>query len=283
MTYKILIPTDFSDNAFNAIHYAFELFKDKSSEFIILNTYYHSGLDKENLIVPRPSDEECERIISQAERNIKEFEEKTRKHFSNEKHQMTFVSRFGKFYEIMKETAAQKKIHLILMGTKGRSNKKSAIFGSNALNIMEEVRSCPVMAIPSEYTFKNPNEIVLPTSFRTHYKQEELKKLVDIARITKAPIRILHIQNNAKLTERQEENKKLLETILLPATFTHHRLYDIKINDGIRTFIQSRQSEMLAFVNKKHNFFGSIFSNPMIKELGMHTEIPLLAMHDSRE
>lgn len=283
MTYKILIPTDFSDNAFNAINYVFTLFKEKPCEFLILHTYYHSGMDKENLIVPEPSKEECDRIISQAENNMKILEGKVRKNSNNEHHRLRFVTRFGQFYKVMNETAKEEQINLIVMGTKGKSNKKSAIFGSNALNVIEEVRSCPVFAIPSGYAFKNPNEIVFPTSFRTHYKKEEMKKLVDIARITKAPIRILHIQNNGNLTERQEENKKTLEAILLPATFTHHRLYDIKVNDGVRTFIQSRESEMIAMVNKKHDFFGSIFSNPMIKELGMHTEIPLLAMHDSRE
>jgi hypothetical protein len=54
------------------------------------------------------------------------------------------------------------------------------------------------------------------------------------------------------------------------------------LQEGVRCFVQSRESEMIAFVNKKHNFFGSIFSNPMVKELGMHTNVPLLAMHDLR-
>ena len=36
---KILLPTDFSENALNAIHYALHLFKDESCAFFILNTY----------------------------------------------------------------------------------------------------------------------------------------------------------------------------------------------------------------------------------------------------
>ena len=36
---KILIPTDFSENAMNALKYATELFKYEISEFYIMNTY----------------------------------------------------------------------------------------------------------------------------------------------------------------------------------------------------------------------------------------------------
>ena len=36
---KIVIPTDFSDNAFNALKYAVELFEFEESEFFLLHAY----------------------------------------------------------------------------------------------------------------------------------------------------------------------------------------------------------------------------------------------------
>ena len=36
---KILLPTDFSDNARNAINYALSLYKDENCKFYLLNTY----------------------------------------------------------------------------------------------------------------------------------------------------------------------------------------------------------------------------------------------------
>ncbi|WP_254788362.1 universal stress protein [Cellulophaga baltica] len=40
---RILIPTDFSHNANNAINYAIELYKRESCEFFILHSYYLTG------------------------------------------------------------------------------------------------------------------------------------------------------------------------------------------------------------------------------------------------
>jgi len=36
---KIILPTDFSENAYNAIKYAVQLFKDVESTFYLLHTY----------------------------------------------------------------------------------------------------------------------------------------------------------------------------------------------------------------------------------------------------
>lgn len=36
---RILLPTDFSDNAFNALSYAMQLFEKEKCEFTLLHTY----------------------------------------------------------------------------------------------------------------------------------------------------------------------------------------------------------------------------------------------------
>lgn len=282
MKKRILIPTDFSRNAYNAIKYAMELYKREYCEFFILNTYYLSGYSKENLLSPTPTDEALAKIKEKSVKNLERLKMQMGFYEENENHSFEFLSEFGSFFDVMKNVVEKEDIELVIMGTQGETDNKTVILGSNAVNAMEKIRNCPVMAIPSTVLFKDPNEIVFPTSFRTHYKQKELATLVEIARLLNSPIRILHVQKDRALTKGQLENKKLLETILDTASFTHHRLYNVDLKDGVSCFVQSRESEMIAIVNKKHNFFGSIFSNPMVKELGKHTNVPLLAMHDLR-
>ena len=49
MKKKILIPTDFSKNAWGAISYAIDLFKNEACEFYILNAYDIDALTIEEL------------------------------------------------------------------------------------------------------------------------------------------------------------------------------------------------------------------------------------------
>ncbi|MAN58767.1 MAG: universal stress protein UspA [Flavobacteriaceae bacterium] len=282
MKKTILIPTDFSKNAWNAICYAIDLFKRQDCDFHILHTYYLGGYSTDNLLVPEPRDAAYLALTESAEKNM----EKVKTHLSfrddSPGHRFYFSNEFGPLLNIMTDWIEKKDIDFIVMGTRGESDDKNMVFGSNTIDAMEKIRNCPVLAVPGDVLFKDPNEIVFPTSYKTHFKKRELKYLVDIARTTNAPLRILHIGKEEELDADQLEKKELLESIIETVSFSHHYLYNIDVQTGLQCFVQSRESEMIAFINKKHTFFGSIFSNPMVKQLGVHSRVPVLALHDLR-
>ena len=197
-------------------------------------------------------------------------------------HTYYYISNDKGLIPAMKEIIERKDIDLVVMGTKGKSNSLSAYFGSNAVMAMEKIRNCPVLGIPPDIIFSEPNEIVFPTSFRTHFKRRELAYLTEIARITNAPIRILHVQQELALDDVQENYKALLEECFEGLEYSFHTLENTSVDVALRLFVQSRGSEMIAFINKKHTLFNTIFNQAMIKKIGTNTEIPILAMHDLR-
>lgn len=283
MKKKILIPTDFSKNSWNATTYIINLFKREDCEFHILNTFYLGGYSTENLLIPEPGDAAYQTIKENSEKNMEKL--KTQLNFRDDSpnHRFYFHSEFGPLTDVVKTMVEKKDIEFIGMGTRGKTNSNELIFGSNAINVMENIRVCPVLAIPGNSIFKDPNEIVFPTSFKTHFKRRELKHLIEISKLTNAPVRILHIKKEDTLSKEQQENKELLEDIFHGIEYSHHQLENISLKKGLHSFVQSRGSEMIAFINKKHTFFGSIFTNPMVKDLGAHAQVPILALHDIRD
>lgn len=279
---KILLPTDFSKNAYNAIKYALELYKEEPCEFFILHSYYLSGYNKSNRLSPEPTDEKLNAVKERAEKNMEAFKVQVRFNNFYKNHKLHFLNEFGSFNDMLKNCVEKEDIKLIIMGTRGETDDKNIILGSNAVNAMEKVRNCPVLVVPGHIIFKAPNEVVFPTSFKTHYKENELATLIEISRLTNAPIRILHVKTDIELSKDQEKNKALLNEILGATNYTHHELFNLDLQDGVRCFAQSRASEMIAIINKKHHFFGGVFSNPMVKELGDNANVPVLAMHDLR-
>ena len=169
---------------------------------------------------------------------------------------------------------------MIVMGTKGQTHSRATAFGSTAINIMEKVRNCPVLVVPHNAKIELPKEIVFPSNFRTHFKRRELIYLSEIAKKSDANIAILYINKEEKLDEDQRENKELLKEILEGVNYTFHTLSHHSIQSAVNIFVESRSSDMVAFINKKHAFFGSILSNPMVKEISFHLNVPILAMHD---
>ena len=106
--------------------------------------------------------------------------------------------------------------------------------------------------------------------------------MIDIAKTNKASICVLHIYEDEKLDEKQIENKKLLEAILEGVEYKFHFLSSMQILSAINCFVESRESDMIAFINKKHAFFGSILTKPLVKGIGFYSKVPILVMHDLR-
>ncbi len=278
---KILLPTDFSNNARNAIKYAVELYKNEACEFYILNAFYSMGFATDTILVPEIGEIAYKGAKENSEEELKTMLKEIQKNIIP-RHKFITVSKFNSLLNSINEVVEKENIDLIIMGTQGATNAVDIIFGSNTVMVMENIRSCPVLAIPSEVKFTKPKEIVFPTSYNTHYKRRELKLLIEISTINNAAIRILHIENKEDKTlgKTQEINRELLEEYFEGLDYSFHVIYHVELQVALNCFVQSRASDMVAFVNKKHGFLDNIFSSHLVQELGYKSRVPVLTMHD---
>lgn len=280
MKKKILVPTDFSKNAWNALMYAIELYKNEVCDFYLLNTFNSSGYALESLMVPEPGEPIYEEAKEESEKGLTKVFERLSFRDDYDNHTFFMISQFNSLLEGIKDIVDKKDIEMIVMGTKGVTNAADIIYGSNTTVVMEKVRNCPVMAIPEKVIYSEPKEIVFPTDYKTHFKHRELQYLIEIAKISNATIRVLHITNDDELDKEQENSKNLLQECFDGISYSFHTLHHAGIKGGLSAFVESRNSDMITFINRKHSFFGSIFSRPLVKDLGYHAKVPVLALHD---
>jgi hypothetical protein len=202
--------------------------------------------------------------------------------YDNPNHHFKTISVFNNPIDAIKDVVEQKDIEMIVMGTKGETHSRATAFGSTAIYVMEKVRNCPVIVVPLVAKTVLPKEIVFPTSYKTHYKRRELNYLIEISEKCKASIIVLHISEENELDKQQKENKQLLEEILDGTTYKCQFLSHNSVEVAVNIFVESRDSDMVAFINKKHAFFGSILTDPMVKSISFHSKVPILVMHDLR-
>lgn len=282
MKKQILIPTDYSSNAFNAIVYAFKLFKNEDCVFHIFHSYFLVRSAKSNLLFPEPEPAEYKVVEEKSAENLEALKKRVFELGSNPRHSVVFEHKFGPLIDSIKEKVLRDNIDLVCMGTRGVTDDVEVAYGRNSVNVMESVRSCAVLAVPANVTFSPLNEIVFPADFKSLYKEKEMEILVNIARIGNAAIRILHRGKEKELTTKQQDNRVLLENYFENLEYSYHWLENVSVLEGLFTFVERRNSEMISFINRKHWFFGSVFTNPLVKNLGIHSEVPLLALHDAR-
>ena len=279
---KILIPTDFSRNAWDAIAYAVDLFQHVPCQFYILNVYNFANFASDNLLVPQLDASLINSFKERSEKGLEKTLQRLAFRDENQEHSFTTLSQQNDLVETLKEIVELKDIDLIVMGTKGDTDALNAAFGSNTILVMEKIRNCPVLAIPKDTVYSSISEIVFPKSFKTHFKKRELNYVIDIAKMTLAPIRVLHVENESELNEEQLNYKSLLEEYFEAVPYSFHFIESKNINEAVQIFVQSRASGMIAFINKKHTLFSTLFSKPMVKEISLHSKVPVLALHDFR-
>ncbi|GAA4275461.1 universal stress protein [Aquimarina mytili] len=282
MKKKILLPTDFSKNAWNAIQYAIELYKNETCDFYILNAFNATGYALESMMVPEPGEKLYEEAKEKSEQGLGKILQRLSFRDESPNHKFFMVSQFNNLLDAIKDIVDKEDIQMIIMGTKGKTAAQDVVFGSNTVMVMEKSRNCPVMAIPEEASYKDLEEIVFPTDYKMNFKRRELQDIVEAAKMSDAAIRILHASNGDPLDEEQENNKKLLGEIFDGLPHTFHTVTNVDPQSAVRCFVESRESDMITFFNRKHSFFGSVFSRPMVKSLGRYSKVPVLALHDLR-
>ena len=282
MKKKILLPTDFSINAWTALKYASELYKNEEVDFYILHAFFVTNYSLSSMMVPEPGEKYYEEAKSKAELELKKLLQRIE--LLEVPSNQTFFTKavFNSPVEAVKNFIEDRDIELVIIGTKGETDSVTTVLGSNTVDMMEKVRNCPVLVIPPNSTFKDPNEIVFPTSFKTHYKRKELNYLYEISRITNAPVRVIHVIKELSLSQEQKEKRELLKECFDGLDYTFHYIEHKDVVRGLEMFMTERGSEMIAFINKKHAFFGSIFSKPMVKDIGNNVKVPILTLHDLR-
>lgn len=279
MNKRILIPTDFSKNALNAIRYTVDLYAKLNCDFYFLHVFNFEKYTDNSLLIPEEGSAAFEQAKSDAEKNFKKLLDSLVLHSDNPKHNYYTKASYSYLSEAIKTLIAEKDIELLAMGTKGATGAKGVLLGSNTVMAMEKIRECPVLAVPENISFTPPNEIVFPTDFKDTFKRSELNYLIEIGKMHNTKIAVLHLNKSKELTETQLNNQKLLHAILSDVPHDFHTLSEKNLGKGIQTFVESRNSAMIAFINRKHFFFGSVFSRPLIKEIGYDSQVPILALH----
>ncbi len=276
---KVLIPTDFSENAMNAIRYALELFKYEKSIFYIMHAYADEVYDHEALVSREIFEELKEIVKNSCEVELGAIHKEIRKISPNPQHEYKVMATFGTLVDEANAIVDQEDIDILVMGTKGKRNDQNLTFGSNTLQVLKYVK-CPVLAIPSEYQWKQPKQILFPTDYFLPYKRRELKLLSTFSKSFRSTIHLLHISDFEKISIRQEDNKAFLEECLFDTEVECHTVASNSLTEGINNFIKTKGIDFLILVNSRHSYLENILYQSTIDKIGLHIKIPFLIMQN---
>lgn len=278
---NILLPTDFSDNSWNAIKYAIQFFEKSTCNFYLLHVKSLSYIADGDMPFGINQETIEDVYIKPSKLKLRELLKRISEQFPNLKgHKFYTLTDYNFFIESIRHHVDEKKIDIIVMGTKGASGLKELIVGSNTGDIITKVR-CTTLVVPENAKFAIPNEIAFPTDFSMSYDIQTLQPLSDILKKYNSAIRVLHLcKKGSELNLSQQKSKELLEEYFNNHKYSFHFLTNEKIEDAIQCFVESRNIDMIVMAAKNLNYFQRILFLPTVEKISYHTDVPFLVLHE---
>ncbi|WP_338733439.1 universal stress protein [Mangrovimonas cancribranchiae] len=278
---KILIPTDFSDNAMNAIKYAVELFKYDVSKVFFMHAYQDDIYTSSSLVNRNVLEEITSMVSNESKAKLEETLKQVRHLSPNPKHSYHIISVNGLLVDEVDAIVDKENIDIIVMGTRGKTNDRSITFGSHTLQVLKYVQ-CPVLAIPENYTYTQPKHILFPTNYLIPYKRRELKLLCELASPYRSIIDMLYISKTTHLSIRQEDNQTFIKEELCRSPINFKTIESKNIIKTIYSYIEDEGVDMLVMVNTRHSFLENMLFKSTIDEISLQINIPFLALQNIR-
>ncbi|MAP55100.1 universal stress protein [Altibacter sp.] len=274
---KILLPTDFSENALNASRYALQFFANETCTFYLLNTFtpaaYNVGMMADSYSALRLQ----EIVRGNSEKGLERMEKTLTQEFNNPKHSFERIASFNLLVMEMIDLTETQDIDMIVMGTQGATGAKEVFLGTHTTYTIKKVK-CPVLAVPSGFHYEAPKEILFPTDYTVSKTNPYLALIKEICKNHVARLNILNAYYGEPLTEEQEDIKDFLDHYFKDNAHLFHIAENTDVLGAIEQFQRKQKINLLVMVHNKHSFFENMLFKPVINQVAYHTNIPFLVV-----
>lgn len=275
---KILVPTDFSENARQALDVAVKIAKKIDAEIVLLHVNEQIGaalpVSEYYYTYDRTIEE---RYLNMVHENLERMLGEVANSLGFEDIRTSVIG--GSFTTIVNEVVQTEGIDLIVMGTKGASGLKEFFVGSNTEKIVRSAK-CPVLTIHEGEVneFKN---VVVPTTLETDQKRL-FEGLRDWEAIFGGKFYLLYINNPGAYRgdhDIEAREKQLVEaTGLKDVEIYKTETFTLNEEQVIFDFAKERNADLIVMGTHQRRGLAHILLGSLTEDTINHAAIPVLAI-----
>jgi nucleotide-binding universal stress UspA family protein len=230
----IIIPTDFSSIATNALHYGIDMAQSVNASLILLHVY-QVPVTMTDVPVVLISVEELQKNAEERLANLKKEVER----ISLGKLKIYTEARLGNVTDELEELCNKIQPFAVVMGSKGASAVERIIFGSNTLTAIRHL-TWPVICVPSGKQFgQGLKKIGFACDFKNVVETTPTHFIKEFVKTFNAELLVLNIDyHNRQFNPETPEQSILLHTMLEDVKPSFHFIDDKDAEEGINEFAE---------------------------------------------
>ena len=256
---KILIPTDFSADADNALDFALHLFKEENAQIFLLHTTELPStgttviMDLTQILKENALEDLNELIIKKKQEN-------------SIKHTIVPLFEYGPAAYLIDKVAKENGCQLIIMGNKKKDFIKKLILGSTTISLLKKTE-VPVLVIPENCnprTFENVG-VACEVVEKLEVESSEIQKLFD----QKLEINYFHVET--KPIDFEIEAVMNLPEIEI--------IFRENVQEGIDYMITHKKIDLVVMLKKEQSFLERFLNSSKTTENIENSFVPCLILH----
>ncbi len=275
---SILVPTDYSPEAKNALHYAYQFAIYTNSSLVL----YHaipaiipvSEMPFENYYLDEP--EELQMLLDSYENTIREIGQDPAKVKVSVKVDSQNEINFG-----IEQAFKSNNCDLVIMGTHGASGFRKVFWGSNTAKLISHA-DFPVMAIPGNYKFEPIYHLIYASDLKT--LEEELEILVPFANVFHAVLEIFYFDYAGPESEKlMLDAEKYLRSHPYKNLTLNIKKGNSQLNlaENLKRQINYGNTQLLIMYRGSHTWLENLLIGSNSQKMVLDSGLPVLIMHKS--
>lgn len=281
---KILVPTDFSTCASNAVEFAVQSAKILPVEVTLLHSFEMKGnVYTDYMGVNKEFNQSLLVDVHNKLAELKKAIEETEGVIVNTHVAVTPI------VDAVLQATEELGIDLVVMGTLGAGALKEKLWGSKTAAVIGKTK-VPLIVIPFFYAWKKPESILLSTN---HFEKEPaiLDFLFEMADLYMAQVHVAVMTDEdddkaatfLEHTRKTPQYEKALKKQYSEDTFTATHLYGREFEETLQKHIDENEIDILAMITYQRGFWDRVFNPSKTKRMSYHTKIPLLVIPGKQE
>lgn len=265
---EILVPTDFSDSARNALDYAVALANRFGSKILLYHVFKIRITSRTFVSIDAVLKEEAEDKMQDI---IESYRSRLKAGTS-----MGGLAMRGDVIPAITHRAETEPADLIVMGTEGASGIRGIVMGSTAVGVLEDT-NIPVLVVPKGAAYTGLQSLVLALDEKAVRNRKVLEPLFRIAQVYDLPIKVFHKTDPEHPSEIDEKIAPLFQDVNYAL---YYEASEMSTRDSIIRYARREMADLLCLVRRKRNFLEKLFQSSTTREQVLHGNIPMLIVKE---
>jgi len=269
----IVVATDFSSTALNAIDYAADMAIAIKGDIFLLHVCQIPVVYSEVPIVF--SEVDIRHEAKKALIGLKQYLiQKTEGRVNIE----TEV-RLGSFFSELETVCEHIQPYTVVMGSQGTTATERIMFGGHRVFAMKNLM-WPIITVPPKASFSAIKKIGLACNLNRVVETVPLEELKTLVNDFNAELHILNIDKDGVFNPKTDYESVLLEQMMRALKPEYHFITNKNTNDAIMRFAEKNQIDLLIVLPRRNGLLKRLMNKNHMRQLVLHSHVPVMALHN---